>query len=155
LHEQYAHVSSPFGSDWFGRKAERFARLFGTPTFLIAQTAVVVAWITLNSIGLVLHWDPYPFILLNLGFSLQAAYAAPLILLAQTREADRDKSIAIADAEHRDAIARESLEQAQRLQTLLESNTELTARFEQLTREIHARVCGPTARIAGSPNLER
>jgi uncharacterized membrane protein len=155
LHEQYAHVSSPFGSDWFGRKAERFARLFGTPTFLIAQTAVVVAWITLNSIGLVLHWDPYPFILLNLGFSLQAAYAAPLILLAQTREADRDKSIAIADAEHRDAIARESLEQAQRLQTLLESNTELTARFEQLTREIHARVCGRTARIAGSPNLER
>jgi uncharacterized membrane protein len=157
FHEQFLHLSAPFGSDSFGRKAEMFARLFGTPTFLIAQTAIVIAWIAVNIAWAVYRWDPYPFILLNLAFSLQAAYAAPLILLAQTRQADRDKVLAIADAEHRDALARESLErqedaaaQAQQLRVLLESNTKLTAesarlgeQVERLTREIHARVCAP------------
>jgi uncharacterized membrane protein len=157
FHEQYLHLSAPFGSDWFGRKAETFARLFGTPTFLIAQTAVVIAWIILNVVWALHRWDPYPFILLNLAFSLQAAYAAPLILLAQTRQADRDKALAIADAEHRDALARESIErqkdsgaQAEQLRALLESNTRLTSesallaeQIERLTREIHARVCAP------------
>ena len=52
----------------------------------------MIVWITLNVVGIVSHWDPYPFILLNLGFSTQAAYAAPLILLAQNRQADRDKA---------------------------------------------------------------
>jgi uncharacterized membrane protein len=157
FHEQFLHLSAPFGSDWFGRKAETFARLFGTPTFLIAQTFVVIVWIAFNVVWAVYRWDPYPFILLNLAFSLQAAYAAPLILLAQTRQADRDKALAIADAGHRDALARESLErqedaaaQAEQLRVLLESNTRLTAesaklgeQVERLAREIHARVCAP------------
>jgi uncharacterized membrane protein len=108
FHEQFLHLSAPFGSDWFGRKAETFARLFGTPTFLIAQTLVVIVWIAVNVVWAVYRWDPYPFILLNLAFSLQAADAAPLILLAQTRRAERDKALAIADAGHRDcARARE------------------------------------------------
>ena len=64
---------------------------FGTPTFLIAQTVLVIIWIVLNVAGLT-RFDVYPFILLNLAFSLQAAYAAPLILLAQTRQSDRDKA---------------------------------------------------------------
>ncbi|MBV9664647.1 MAG: DUF1003 domain-containing protein, partial [Actinobacteria bacterium] len=55
------------------------------------QTILVVAWIALNSIAFIHHWDPYPFILLNLAFSTQAAYAAPLILLAQNRQAERDR----------------------------------------------------------------
>src|SRR5437660_9005416 len=80
-----------FGGDAFGRGAERVARFFGTPQYILGQSLVVVAWITLNSLALAFHFDPYPFILLNLGFSTQAAYAAPLILLAQTRQADRDK----------------------------------------------------------------
>src|SRR5215207_403559 len=75
FHQQYLHLSAPFGSDWFGRKAETFARLFGTPAFLIAQTSVVIAWIAVNVVWAVYRWDPYPFILLNLAFSLQAAYA--------------------------------------------------------------------------------
>jgi uncharacterized membrane protein len=65
-------------------KAERFARFFGTPTILVSQTIVVAIWIGINVAGLT-KFDVYPFILLNLAFSLQAAYAAPLILLAQTR----------------------------------------------------------------------
>ena len=157
FHEPHLHLAAPFGSDSFGRKAEVFARAFGTPTFLLAQTAIVVVWVALNAVGVVFRWDPYPFILLNLAFSLQAAYAAPLILLAQTRQADREKALAIADAEHREAVARESLERqeqaavhAEQLRSLLESNTQLTAQsallgehLEELMREIHARVCVP------------
>lgn len=84
---------SPFGQDRFGRAAEAAARFFGTPQYIVAQTIAVAAWIALNSIALVRHWDPYPFILLNLVFSTQAAYAAPLILLAQNRQEDRDRVI--------------------------------------------------------------
>ncbi len=86
------HSHSPFGGDRFGRAAESAARFFGTPQYIVGQSAIVVAWIILNSVAVLRHWDPYPFILLNLVFSTQAAYAAPLILLAQTRQAQRDKS---------------------------------------------------------------
>jgi len=81
-----------YDPDAFGRFAEKLARLLGTGRYLVAQTLVVILWILLNVVGIVNHWDPYPFILLNLGFSTQAAYAAPLILLAQNRQADRDKA---------------------------------------------------------------
>jgi uncharacterized membrane protein len=81
-----------YDPDAFGRFAESLARFLGTGRYLVGQTLAVLVWITLNVIGIVGHWDPYPFILLNLGFSTQAAYAAPLILLAQNRQADRDKA---------------------------------------------------------------
>ncbi len=92
-------LSTPRGSpagrtydpDAFGRLAERLARFLGTGRYLVGQTAIVLLWIALNVVGITNHWDPYPFILLNLCFSTQAAYAAPLILLAQNREADRDR----------------------------------------------------------------
>lgn len=78
--------------DFFGRFAERFARYMGTANFLLYMTIFVVVWIAINVIGLFgLQWDPYPFILLNLFFSTQASYAAPLILLAQNRQDDRDR----------------------------------------------------------------
>src|SRR6201993_5139201 len=109
FHAPHVHLAPVFGSDWFGIKAEAFARFFGTPTFLIAQTVIVAIWIGLN-VAEVTHFDLYPFILLNLAFSLQAAYAAPLILLAQTRQADRDKAHAEADAQHREELARASEE---------------------------------------------
>src|SRR5438270_14019954 len=83
FHLPHRHLTSVFGNDWFALKAEAFARFFGTPFFLVAQTVVVTVWIVLNIAGLV-HFDLYPFILLNRAFSLQAAYAAPLILLSQT-----------------------------------------------------------------------
>ena len=75
----------------FGRFSERLARFMGTGTFLFWQTLFVVVWITMNLAAASLRWDPYPFILLNLAFSTQAAYAAPLILLAQNRQDDRDR----------------------------------------------------------------
>ncbi|GGP60844.1 DUF1003 domain-containing protein [Saccharothrix coeruleofusca] len=75
----------------FGRFSERLARFLGTGKFLFWQTLIVIVWITLNLFAVSLRWDPYPFILLNLAFSTQAAYAAPLILLAQNRQDDRDR----------------------------------------------------------------
>jgi uncharacterized membrane protein len=77
--------------DAVGRFAEAIARFLGTGRFLAVQTVIVVGWIALNVFAVRLRWDPYPFILLNLAFSTQAAYAAPLILLAQNRQADRDR----------------------------------------------------------------
>jgi len=154
FHTPHLHLNSVFGGDWFGRKAETFARFFGTPTFIIIQTVLVAIWMAANIWGFA-HFDLYPFILLNLAFSLQAAYAAPLILLAQTRQADRDKAMTEADAQHREALSQASLERqeiATRTQEqilhLLEQNTELTRitreltqRVEELTRDIHNRTC--------------
>ncbi|WP_182348153.1 DUF1003 domain-containing protein [Tomitella gaofuii] len=74
-----------------GRVSEQIARFFGTVRYLAIQTIVVVVWIILNVAAVKLRWDPYPFILLNLAFSTQAAYAAPLILLAQNRQENRDR----------------------------------------------------------------
>jgi uncharacterized membrane protein len=74
------------------RFSEAIARFLGTGRYLAIQTVVVIIWITLNVLLVgVYQWDPYPFILLNLAFSTQAAYAAPLILLAQNRQDDRDR----------------------------------------------------------------
>jgi uncharacterized membrane protein len=81
-----------YDPDSFGRFAEKLARYLGTGRYLAFQTILVIIWIALNGIGIINAWDPYPFILLNLAFSTQAAYAAPLILLAQNRQADRDRA---------------------------------------------------------------
>ncbi|WP_446664718.1 DUF1003 domain-containing protein [Flexivirga sp. B27] len=89
---------APMDSDTFGRFAEDFARFMGTAQFLVWMTVFVILWILFNLIGLFgLKWDPYPFILLNLFFSTQASYAAPLILLAQNRQDDRDRVALEAD----------------------------------------------------------
>lgn len=144
FHRPHAHLNSTFGNDTFALKAEAFARFFGTPSFLGAQTLIVLVWISLNLSGIT-TFDLYPFILLNLAFSLQAAYAAPLILLAQTRQAARDKAQADADAQHREAIAVANAErQAQAAQNtaqlleLLEQNTQLTQMTKQLTERIES-----------------
>ena len=100
------HVPSAFGEDAFGRRAEAAARFFGTPKYILGQTAGVVVWIALNALAVGLRWDPYPFILLNLAFSTQAAYAAPLILLAQTNQADRDKDALDHLEAHREEVMR-------------------------------------------------
>ncbi len=84
-------MGARYDADAFGRLSERIARFLGTGKFIVGQTILVVAWIILNSIAFVNHFDPYPYILLNLAFSTQAAYAAPLILLAQNRQDDRDR----------------------------------------------------------------
>ena len=88
-----------YDPDAFARFAERIARFLGTGRYLAFQTILVIVWICMNAAVWALRWDPYPFILLNLAFSTQAAYAAPLILLAQNRQADRDKAEAERDRE--------------------------------------------------------
>jgi uncharacterized membrane protein len=143
-----------FGQDTFGRGAEHAARFFGTPQYIIGQTLVVIAWIALNAAAVGFGWDPYPFILLNLAFSTQAAYAAPLILLAQTRQSERDKAVnekaerrhAEAERRARERVAALKAE-TDKLEQLLTSNTsltrqdkELTEQIAALTREIHAQV---------------
>jgi uncharacterized membrane protein len=153
FHLPHAHLHSVFGDNWFALKAESFARFFGTPIFLISQTAIVAVWILANILGFT-NFDIYPFILLNLAFSLQAAYAAPLILLAQTRQADRDKVHSKADAKHRESIAAASTEreiiaaeQTAQLLELLKQNTKLTEttqelskKIETLTSELHKKI---------------
>ncbi len=81
----------------FGRFSEGLARTLGTGRYLAAQTVVVIVWIIINVAAAALRFDPYPFILLNLAFSTQAAYAAPLILLAQNRQDARDRAQADED----------------------------------------------------------
>jgi uncharacterized membrane protein len=148
----HRHVS-PFGDDTFGRFSEKTARFFGTPQYIIGQTVVVVVWIALNSVGFVYHWDPRPWIMLNLIFSTQAAYAAPLILLAQTRQADRDKVHGEEiDARHT-RLEQMTGQTTQKIVDLLESNTQLTQQDKdltdevaRLTREIHGLLTRQTGR---------
>ncbi|MFI6366409.1 DUF1003 domain-containing protein [Nocardia sp. NPDC050630] len=80
-----------YDAEALARSSERVARFLGTGRYLAIQTIVVIVWILLNVFVIALRWDPYPFILLNLAFSTQAAYAAPLILLAQNRQDNRDR----------------------------------------------------------------
>jgi uncharacterized membrane protein len=137
LEHQRVELHSAFGNDAFGRMAEKAARFFGTPQYILGQTVAVIAWVVLNSTQLHLGfaWDVYPFIALNLLFSLQAAYAAPLILLAQTRQADRDKI-------HSDRIEKghSRLEAAKaetdKILELLQSNTDLTLQDKELTEQV-------------------
>jgi uncharacterized membrane protein len=153
FHTSLLHLGSPFGAGAFGRLAETTARFLGTPYYLVVQTSLVIGWILLNGVD-VASFDPYPFILLNLAFSTQAAYAAPLILLAETRQADRDKAWSAADAQHREQLAETTLQ-------LLEQNTELTRQVRELsdqiaglTRHIHQRVVeGGQDHLAGAPGV--
>ncbi|MFN8109636.1 MAG: DUF1003 domain-containing protein [Thermoleophilia bacterium] len=92
----------------FGRFSEGVARIIGTARFLVVQTVIVVVWIILNVAIPGLRFDRYPFILLTLALSLQAAYAAPLILLAQTRQAERDRVTSDVDRETADRTQSEA-----------------------------------------------
>ena len=139
------HPRGAFGDDAFGRAAERTARFFGTPQYIVGQTVIVIAWIAVNAVAVSLRWDPYPFILLNLAFSTQAAYAAPLILLAQTRQADRDK-LQDEKVEQRHAHQEEADQKRIRaikhetdvLAALIDANTRLTREDKELTQQVHA-----------------
>ena len=138
---QHAELHGAFGADRFGAVSERVARFFGTPKYILGQTMIVIVWIALNGAAISFRWDPYPFILLNLAFSTQAAYAAPLILLAQTRQADRDKAHEEAAARHRDELANREHELLDENTTLTEQVAKLAREIDTLTKMIHAQVC--------------
>jgi uncharacterized membrane protein len=135
-HAELEHLRGAFGNDSFGQLAERGARFFGTPQYILGQSVLVVAWLVVNAVGWSLRWDPYPFILLNLAFSTQAAYAAPLILLAQSRQAARDQAHAELGAKHVERLSEQQMK-------LLEENTRLTKEIHRLSTEMHARLDAP------------
>lgn len=153
FHVPHLHLGSVFGDDWFALKAEAFTRFFGTPTFLITQTLCAFVWMGANALGYA-RFDVYPFVFLNLILGFQAAYAAPLILLAQTRQADRDKANSDADARHREDIAVANAErqtfavqQNEQIMVLLDANTKLTEltkdiseQLKTLTEEVHCKL---------------
>jgi uncharacterized membrane protein len=135
-------VSSGYDSDAFARFAESVARFLGTGRYLFAQTLLVIFWVGMNAVAWTFRWDKYPFILLNLAFSTQAAYAAPLILLAQNRQADRDKEEIERD---RDTNARRAAEQEFLAREIADLRLELehkadrddlVAPIERLTRAV-------------------
>ena len=132
-----------YDPDAFGRFSESIARLLGTARFLVFQTVLVFLWIAINSLAFSLRWDPYPFILLNLAFSTQAAYAAPLILLAQNRQAERERvaterdreinARSLADTEY---LARELVAIRLALQDVV-TNDDLDRRLDRLTEALN------------------
>ena len=135
-------VSGRYDADAFGRISETVARFLGTGRFLAGQTVLVVGWIILNTVAFVHAWDPYPFILLNLAFSLQAAYAAPLILLAQNRQDDRDRASIERDREVANRIQNDTEFLARELSSVrlsladVVTTTDLTERLDQLEKLI-------------------
>jgi uncharacterized membrane protein len=140
------HLSTASGEDALGR-VEAMARFLGTPKYIAAQAAVVIAWIALNALAIELHWDPDPFtfVLLSLALSAQAAFMAPLMLLAQTRQADRDREA----RDYRDAHHEELMSHIQErtaairndtagLKQLIEAHTALTQEDKVLTEKVAA-----------------
>jgi len=138
-------LNVPYEPGAFGRFSEAVARNLGTARFLVVQTFLVLIWITINVVSVALRWDPYPFILLNLMFSVQAAYAAPLILLAQNRQEDRDRqalendrAVAVRTQENAEYLARElaavrlALSNTVTTNELRESVDALNERLDQL-----------------------
>jgi uncharacterized membrane protein len=144
-------IGDLYDREAFGRFAEAIARTMGTGRFLVIQTILVTAWIFLNVASIVHHWDPYPFILLNLAFSTQASYAAPLILLAQNRQDDRDRAQAEVDRQvtartqaDTEFLARElssvrlTLADVVTAEDLRNAVTRVSDALEDLTRRIEA-----------------
>ena len=120
----------------FGRFAERLVRAFGMPWFRATQTAVIVAWVVTNSLAGLPHFDPYPFIFMNLVFSALAAYPALFILLAETRQADRDRARARAEERHHDELE-------SRQQELLEQDNSQTQQIARLSKTLPRRSASP------------
>jgi uncharacterized membrane protein len=130
------------------RLADAVTKAMGSWRFIIVQSAILLVWVALNAIGWIRHWDPYPFILLNLALSFQAAYAAPIIMMSQNRQAAKDRLNAEHDfqidmrAEPEVAAIKERIDdlagrQWEALVALQREQLELLARIEALTREVH------------------
>ena len=126
------HDEATFGE----RLADRIAAGIGSWTFLIVQTCAVMAWVIINIIGMVKRWDPFPFILLNLLFSVQAAYTGPVLLLAGNRQAQKDRLT----LEHAAFEAEKADDQNVQILKAIEKNTEMTLRIlkqcEQLVENV-------------------
>jgi len=147
-----------YDPDAFGDFSEAIARLFGTARFLVVQTIFVVVWIGINATAWGLQWDPYPFILLNLMFSTQAAYAAPLILLAQNRQEERDRAQTERDREQAARMQSDTEFLAREIAAIrlaltdVVTTSDIDERFERLSKLIETtRAGGPASAPALPP----
>jgi uncharacterized membrane protein len=146
-----------YDPDAFGEFSETIARTFGTARFLVIQTVIVAIWIGLNAVSWALQWDPYPFILLNLMFSTQAAYAAPLILLAQNRQEERDRAQTERDREQAARVQADTEFLAREMAAIRLTMTDvvttgdLDERLEQLSRLIETTFGGGGATAPATP----
>jgi uncharacterized membrane protein len=130
-HPRRAHLHVPGGIG--ARLADAIAAGMGSWPFIIGQSFLVGAWIVLNLIGMVNHWDPYPFILLNLLFSTQAAYAAPVIMMSQNRQAARDRGRDDTEAAEIDELYAINKTQLRILEAIQTLHTELNAHIRGTT----------------------
>ncbi|HEX6348458.1 MAG TPA: DUF1003 domain-containing protein [Candidatus Dormibacteraeota bacterium] len=129
-HHAHRHAVNKLHHDeaTFGEKlADRIAAGIGSWTFLIVQTVAVLCWVSANVIGFIHHWDVYPFVLLNLLFSVQAAYTGPVLLLAGNRQAQKDRLT----LEHAASEADRTDTRTQQILTEIKNNTEITLRILQ------------------------
>jgi uncharacterized membrane protein len=131
------HQEATFGE----RLADSIAAGIGSWRFLIIQTVAVLLWVTLNIVGFVNHWDPFPFILLNLLFSVQAAYTGPVLLLAGNRQAQKDRLTLEHAAHEADKADRQNVQ----ILRAIEHNTEVTL---QILRHVESLVEGHMAEDA-------
>lgn len=126
------------------RVADAVAAMMGSWTFIIVQTTILFLWIVLNAVAYIRHWDPYPFILLNLALSFQAAYAAPFIMMSQNRQQDIDRKQAENDykinikAELEIELLHQKLDQLREKEVLA-----LTQAIENLTAKLRAQGACP------------
>ncbi|WP_232715717.1 DUF1003 domain-containing protein [Gordonia metallireducens] len=140
-------ISFNLDSDVVGMYSERVARFLGTGRYLAIQTVVVIVWIALNLVAVTIRWDPYPFILLNLAFSTQAAYAAPLILLAQNRQENRDR-VALEEDRMRSAQTKADTEFLARELAAVRLAVGDTVTRDYLRKELDDLLDGLTERLA-------
>jgi len=140
------HDEASFGE----RIADAAAAGIGSWRFLIVQTFAVSLWVVFNIIGLINHWDPFPFILLNLLFSVQAAYTGPVLLLAGNRQSQKDRLTlehAAEEADKADKQNQEIIEAIRKNTELTERNTEIALRIlESLQAQVTAHIAGDMAR---------
>ncbi len=148
-----------YDPDAFGEFSETIARFLGTARFLLVQTILVAVWIGLNITAWGLQWDPYPFILLNLMFSTQAAYAAPLILLAQNRQEERDRAQTERDREQASRVQADTEFLAREIASIrlalsdVVTTGDLDERIERLTKVIEMSL-GGAATVPATPSAD-
>lgn len=126
--------------------ADAFAATMGSWTFIIVQSILLSAWVALNIVAYLRHWDPYPFILLNLALSFQAAYAAPIIMMSQNRQAAKDRLM----AEHDYEVNLKAEEEVKAIMRHLEQQDEVMIDILRRLEAQHAALLGGSSPPAGA-----
>jgi len=133
------------------RAADMFANAVGSWRFIIIQSVILTFWIVLNVTAWIMHWDPYPFILLNLALSFQAAYAAPIIMMSQNRQASKDRLMAEQDYQINTKAEDELKAVMHHLETQDDLMLEILQRLEQQHHQLLEEIKAPVAKTTLAP----